>query len=32
VLSMMSGGGSQKFGPCLGVSLYRVKRDAWKML
>jgi hypothetical protein len=32
VSSMISGGGSKKFGPCLGVSFYRVKRDAWKML
>jgi hypothetical protein len=32
VSSMISGGGSKKFGPCSGVSLYRVKRDAWKML
>jgi hypothetical protein len=32
VSSMMSGGGSKKFGPCSGVSLYGVKRDAWKML
>jgi hypothetical protein len=29
---MISGGGSRKFGPCSGVSLYRVKREAWKML
>jgi hypothetical protein len=32
VSSMISGGGSKKFGPCSGVSLYGVKRDAWKML
>jgi hypothetical protein len=29
---MISGGGYKKFGPCSGASLYRVKRDAWKML
>ena len=28
---MMSGGGSRKFGPCVSVSLYGVRRDAWKM-
>jgi len=28
VSSMISGGGSEKFGPCSGVSLYGVKRDA----
>jgi hypothetical protein len=32
VLSIMSGGGSKKFGPCSEVSLYGVKRDAWKTL
>ena len=32
VSSMMSGGGSRKFGPCSSVSLYGVKRGAWKML
>jgi hypothetical protein len=29
---MMSGKGSAKFSLCLMVSLYGVKRDAWKML
>jgi len=28
----MSGGGSRKFLPCSGVSLYRVRREAWKTL
>ena len=28
--SMISGGGSIKLGPCSGVSLYLVRRDAWK--
>ena len=32
VSSIISGGGSKKFGPCSGVSLYGVKRDAWKTL
>ena len=32
VLSMILGGGSKKLGPCSGVSLYGVKREAWKML
>jgi len=32
VSSMISGGGSRKFRPYSGVSLYRVKRKAWKML
>jgi len=29
---MMSGGGAKKLGPYSGVSLYGVKREAWKML
>jgi len=29
--SMMSGGGSMKLGPCMSVSLYDVRSDAWKM-
>jgi len=28
--SMMSGGGSMKLGPCMSVSLYGVRSDAWK--
>jgi len=32
VSSIISGGGSKKFGPCSDVSLYGVKRDAWKTL
>ena len=28
--SMTSGGGSMKLGPCMSVSLYDVRSDAWK--
>jgi len=28
--SMMSGGGSMKLGPCMLVSLYDIRSDAWK--